>query len=141
MYPEDVKREGDHPAPFPEKLPSRLMKLYTYGAFGDFAGEVVLDPFVGTGTTCAVAKRMGRQFIGIDISQTYLNIAADRVRDAAPFEPLMLVGRAKYPSKEELMLLANSDAGTNGRAAEAKHKRRTYGRGAGGDGDHQLTLV
>lgn len=141
MYPEDVKREGDHPAPFPEKLPSRLMKLYTFGAFGDFAGEVVLDPFVGTGTTCAVAKRMGRQFIGIDISQAYLDIAADRVRDAAPFEPLMLVGRARYPSKDELIKLAIEDAGTSGPAAESKHKRRTYGRGAGGDGSRQLKLV
>lgn len=142
MYPEDVKRDGDHPAPFPEKLPSRLMKLYTYGAFGEFAGEVVLDPFVGTGTTCAVAKRMGRQFIGIDIAQAYLDIAAERVRDAAPFEPLMLVGRAKYPSKDELIQLAIAEAGSNGRAAEAKHKRRTYGRAvSGGDSGRQLKLV
>lgn len=36
-----------HPAPFPEKLPARLMRLYTQGAVGDFAGEIVLDPFVG----------------------------------------------------------------------------------------------
>jgi DNA modification methylase len=142
MYPEDVKREGNHPAPFPEKLPARLMKLYTFSAFGEFPGEVVLDPFAGTGTTCAVAKRMGRQFIGIDIAQEYLDIASDRVRDAAPFEPLMLVGRAKYPSKDDLIQLAIEDAGSSGRAAEAKHKRRTYGRGApasGGGG--QLSLV
>src|SRR4051812_25110953 len=98
LYPENVKRGGDHPAPFPEKLPARLMKLYTYGAFGDFPGEIVLDPFAGTGTTCAVAKRMGRRFVGIDIAQAYLDIAADKVRDAAPSEPLILVGRAKYPS-------------------------------------------
>lgn len=142
MYPEDVKREGNHPAPFPEKLPARLMKLYTFSAFGEFPGEVVLDPFAGTGTTCAVAKRMGRQFIGIDIAQEYLDIASDRVRDAAPFEPLMLVGRAKYPSKEDLIQLAIEDAGSNGRAAEAKHKRRTYGRGAPvAGGGAQLSLV
>lgn len=142
MYPEDVKRQGNHPAPFPEKLPSRLMKLYTYGAFSEFAGEVVLDPFVGTGTTCAVAKRMGRQFIGIDIAQSYLDIAADRILDAAPFEPLMLVGRPKYPTKDELIQLATADAGSTGRAAEVKHKRRTYGRAArSSDSGRQLSLV
>lgn len=142
MYPEDVKREGSHPAPFPVKLPSRLMKLYTYGAFGSFPGEVVLDPFVGTGTTCAVAKRMGRRFIGIDLVQSYLDIAIDRIRDAVPFEPLMLVGRAKYPSKDELIAIAASDAGSAGRAAEGKHKRRTYGRGAiSHDNGRQLSLV
>ena len=100
MYPEDVKREGDHPAPFPEKLPARLMRLYTYGAVADFPGEVVLDPFVGTGTTCAIAKSMGRRYIGIDIDPTYVKIAEKRVRDAPGFEPLLLVGRAKYPCKK-----------------------------------------
>src|SRR6516225_1694921 len=67
MYPQDVKREGDHPAPFPEKLPARLIRLYSFGAAAHFPGEVVLDPFAGTGTTCAVAKRMGRRYVGIDI--------------------------------------------------------------------------
>jgi len=38
MYPEDIKREGDHPAPFPEKLPARLLRLYTYGAVARFPG-------------------------------------------------------------------------------------------------------
>jgi len=141
MYPEDVKREGDHPAPFPEKLPARLMRLYTYGAVADFPGEVVLDPFVGTGTTCAVAKSMGRRYIGIDINPTYVQIAEQRVRDALGFEPLLFVGRAKYPGKEELQELAAAEAGTNGRVAEAKHKRKTYGRKITVKEDEQLTLV
>ena len=141
MYPEDVKREGDHPAPFPEKLPARLMRLYTYGAVANFPGEVVLDPFVGTGTTCAVAKSMGRRYVGIDINPTYVKIAEKRVRDAPGFEPLLLVGRAKYPCKEELRELAAAEAGTNGRDAEAKHKRKTYGRKVVIKEDEQLTLV
>ena len=141
MYPEDVKREGDHPAPFPEKLPARLMRLYTYGAAGDFPGEVVLDPFVGTGTTCAVAKSMGRRHVGIDINPAYIKIAEKRVRDAPGFEPLLLVGRARYPSKEELKGLAAAEAVSNGRSAEAKHKRRTYGRKVVIKQDEQLTLV
>jgi DNA modification methylase len=141
MYPEDVKREGDHPAPFPEKLPARCMRLYTYGAFNTYPGEIVLDPFVGTGTTCAVAKSMGRRWIGVDISAPYLDIAKDRIRDARRFEPLFLVGRAKYPSKDELMQIAAEEAGSLGRDAELRHKRKTYGRKVPVKDDHQMTLV
>ncbi len=132
MYPEDVKREGDHPAPFPEKLPGRLMRLYTYGAAEGFAGDVVLDPFCGTGTACSVAKRMNRRFIGIDISERYLRIAEDRVRNAQPnTPPVLLVGRGKYPGKDELeQMNAELTLGNAGQSAEAKHKRETYGRGA-----------
>ena len=141
MYPEDVKREGDHPAPFPEKLPARLMRLYTYGAVVRFPGEIVLDPFVGTGTTCAVAKSMGRRYVGIDINPAYVKIAQERVRDALGFEPLLLVGRAKYPGKDELKEMAAAEAGSNGKAAEAKHKRKTYGRKVTIKDDEQLKLV
>jgi DNA modification methylase len=141
MYPEDVKREGDHPAPFPEKLPGRLMRLYTYGAVMHFPGEIVLDPFVGTGTTCAVAKAMGRRYIGIDINTRYVKIAEGRVRDARGHEPLLLVGRARYPSKEELRQILAADAGTAGKAAESKHKRKTYGRKVPAKEDKQFRLV
>jgi modification methylase len=128
MYPHDVKRAGNHPAPFPEKLPGRLMRLYTYGAVGDFPGELVLDPFAGTGTTCAVARRMGRRYVGIDIEAAYVKIAQERVREAKGGAPLLSVGRAKYPGKDELCEIAAATTGSRGKAAEAKHKRRTYGR-------------
>jgi modification methylase len=141
MYPEDVKREGDHPAPFPEKLPARLMRLYTFGAVGVFPGEVVLDPFVGTGTTCAVAKSMGRRYVGIDVNPAYVRLAEERVRNASSVGPLLLVGRAKYPSKDEIREMVAAEAGSNGRSAEAKHKRRTYGRKVSVKIDEQLTLV
>jgi modification methylase len=130
MYPEDVKRGGDHPAPFPEKLPARLMRLYSYGAVAHFPGEIVLDPFAGTGTTCAVAKSMGRRYVGIDINPAYVEVAQERIRNAPGFAPLLLVGRAKYPSKEKLGEIAAVQAGTRGKAAETKHKRKTYGRKA-----------
>jgi modification methylase len=132
MYPEDVKREGDHPAPFPEKLPGRLMRMYTYGAAKGFPGEIVLDPFCGTGTACAVAKRMGRRYIGIDISPAYIGLARERVAAARPNDPLtLLVGRPKYPGKDELKLWESSLAkGNAGPSAMAKHKRETYGRAA-----------
>jgi DNA modification methylase len=141
MYPQDVKRKRDHPAPFPQKLPGRLIRLYTSGAVGDFPGEIVLDPFAGTGTTCAVAKSMGRRYIGIDINARYVKLAQQRVRDATECEPLLLVGRAKYPGKQELQQMLDQDAGTAGRQAEAKHKRRTYGRKLQRNGDDQPRLV
>jgi len=72
--PESAKRVG-HPAPFPEELPYRCIQLYT------FKGDVVLDPFVGTGTTCVVAARTGRHFIGIEINSEYAKIAKKRVAE------------------------------------------------------------
>lgn len=144
MYPEDIKREGDHPAPFPEKLPARLIRLYTFGAAHGFEGELVLDPFVGTGTTCAVAKSMGRRFIGFDISQSYADIARDRIANARPRTPLLLVGRAKYPSKDELIEMAaelGQPAQADAVAGEQKHKRKTYGRGVASREDDQLDLL
>ena len=47
-------RRVGHPAPFPEELPRRLIKLYSY------PGDLVLDPFAGSGTTLVAAKRLGR---------------------------------------------------------------------------------
>ena len=139
MYPEDVKRDGEHPAPFPEKLAARLLRLYSYGATEDFAGETVLDPFVGTGTTCAVATRMGRRYIGIDINPAYVSMAQARVRHACASPPLLLVGRPKYPGKAALETTMQAE--TSGRAAEAKHKRKTYGRRVPVKRPAQLPLV
>ncbi len=137
MYPEDVKRDAEHPAPFPEKLPGRLIRMYTYGAWGDFDGDIVLDPFCGTGTACAVAKRMRRRFIGIDISEKYIAMAQQRLALAREGDsPLLLVGRGKYPGKEELAGFDSVLAlGNAGRAAEKKHKRETYGRSGFGEED------
>ncbi|OGD32309.1 repressor LexA [Candidatus Azambacteria bacterium RIFCSPHIGHO2_02_FULL_52_12] len=68
----ETKRKG-HPAPFPEDLIYRLMKFYSY------KGNNVLDMFGGTGTVAAVAAKTGRNFIHIDISPQYCNVAKDRV--------------------------------------------------------------
>lgn len=55
-----------HPAPFPEELPRRCIKLLS------FRGDVVLDPFLGSGTTAVVARALGRRFYGFDISPQYV---------------------------------------------------------------------
>ncbi len=141
MYPQDVKRGGDHPAPFPEKLPARLIRLYTFGAAGDFPGEIVLDPFVGTGTTCAVAKRMNRRFVGIDINPRYARSAEQRVHNVPVAEPFWLIGRATHPGRQELERLACVEAGSAGKIAFAKHKRKTFGRRIAIDSEKQTTIV
>jgi site-specific DNA-methyltransferase (adenine-specific) len=72
-------RQVGHPAPFPEELPRRLIELYT------FRGDVVLDPFCGSGTTCVAARRLGRQFVGYEVEPKYIRLAEARL--AALDEP------------------------------------------------------
>jgi DNA modification methylase len=74
--PESARKVG-HPAPFPVELAARVIKLYSY------AGDVVLDPFVGSGTTCVAAKRLGRHYLGFDISQEYCDLANRRLEQVA----------------------------------------------------------
>jgi len=62
-----------HPAPFPVELPYRLIQLYT------FQDEVVLDPFVGSGTTCIAALKTKRNYIGYDNDKKYCELAEKRI--------------------------------------------------------------
>jgi len=64
-FPATNGAKDGHPAPFPEELPKRLIKFYTY------LGDTVLDPFLGSGTTCKVAKAWGRKSIGYEIDRSY----------------------------------------------------------------------
>ncbi|NSW91086.1 MAG: site-specific DNA-methyltransferase [Firmicutes bacterium] len=72
-FPAVSAKSIGHPAPFPEELPYRLIQLYT------FKGEVVLDPFCGSGTTCLAAKKSGRNYIGYDINPDYVELANNRI--------------------------------------------------------------
>jgi len=72
MAPESATRVG-HPAPFPVELPQRLIGLYTY------MGDLVLDPFVGSGTTAVAAVRTGRHYVGYDTEPAYITAAEARV--------------------------------------------------------------
>lgn len=73
---ESAKKIG-HPAPFPEELPYRLIQLYS------FKGDIVLDPFMGSGTTAVAALKTDRKFVGYEISKEYIALAEKRV------EPLL----------------------------------------------------
>lgn len=66
-------RQIGHPAPFPEELPHRLIQLYS------FKGDVVLDPFVGSGMTCLSAIKDKRNYIGYDINPEYVKLAEKRI--------------------------------------------------------------
>ena len=75
MKPASARRIG-HPAPFPVELPARLIELYT------FAGDLVLDPFMGSGSTAVAAVQANRRFVGYDTNDAYLQIARQRVAEA-----------------------------------------------------------
>lgn len=65
-----------HPAPFPVELPTRLIELYTYRS------DLVLDPFIGSGTTALAAVATGRHYVGFDTEPTYVELAESRLAEA-----------------------------------------------------------
>lgn len=68
----NAKRIG-HPAPFPIELPHRLINLYSY------EGDVILDPFCGSGTTCLAAIKNNRNYIGYDVKKEYIDLSKKRI--------------------------------------------------------------
>ncbi|MDR2105432.1 MAG: site-specific DNA-methyltransferase [Deferribacteraceae bacterium] len=75
MNAESARRVG-HPAPFPEELPYRLIQLYS------FAGDIVLDPFMGSGTTALSAIKSQRNYVGYDVNRDYIALANERIKSA-----------------------------------------------------------
>jgi len=87
----------NHSAAFPVPLPTWFIKLFTR------PGDIVLDPFVGSGTTALAAKQLGRHYVGIDISEEYCEIAETRVMQ---MQPMLLDERTTYdvrPDNESTM--------------------------------------
>jgi len=74
IAPESATRVG-HPAPFPVELPKRLIELYT------FQGDVILDPFMGSGSSGVAAVRTERHYIGFDTDKDYVRAAKRRIAD------------------------------------------------------------
>lgn len=67
-----------HPAPYPMELAERLVRMFS------FAGDTVLDPFMGTGTTTLAAARWGRNSIGVEVDPEYFDLAARRIERETP---------------------------------------------------------
>jgi modification methylase len=76
--PAESARRLSHPAPFPVELPRRFIELYTY------LDDLVLDPFIGSGSTAVAAIESGRRYAGYEIDHSYLEIAAGRIGAASP---------------------------------------------------------
>jgi site-specific DNA-methyltransferase (adenine-specific) len=78
ILPESAKRIG-HPAPYPVALVDRLIRLLSY------QGDVILDPFMGSGTTAVAALNASRHFVGYEVESTYIELANQRIeREAKP---------------------------------------------------------
>lgn len=121
--PESARRVG-HPAPFPVELPEQLIRLYTY------ANDLVLDPFMGSGSSLVAAARLGRRYAGYDLDAEYVDIARRRVADevesvatsletrTGPVEPVAevptKVGSVPTPTDEDFQ----SRASREGKAAQ-----------------------
>jgi site-specific DNA-methyltransferase (adenine-specific) len=73
MNPESA-RKAMHPAPFPVELPYRLIQLYS------FKDDVILDPFMGSGTTGVAAIKSERKYIGYEINDEYVKVAQKRLK-------------------------------------------------------------
>ncbi|MGZ4690420.1 MAG: DNA-methyltransferase [Acidimicrobiia bacterium] len=89
IQPESARRVG-HPAPFPVEIPGRCIQLFT------FRDDVVLDPFMGSGSTAVAAVRADRRFVGYDTDPAYVALAEKRVAEAQE-----LVDTAPAPEPEE----------------------------------------
>ena len=72
LFGESKKKIG-HPAPFPVELPKRCIKLFSY------VGDIVLDPFMGSGTTIVASKTLDRKSMGIEISREFCELAFNRI--------------------------------------------------------------
>jgi site-specific DNA-methyltransferase (adenine-specific) len=99
--PESAQRVG-HPAPFPVELPEQLIRLYT------FKDDLILDPFMGSGSSLVAAARLGRRYVGYDLDATYIEIARKRVEtemNSSPHESLATIEEGKPAQKlaEELL--------------------------------------
>ena len=112
-----------HPAPFPVELPEQLIRLYT------FRDDLVLDPFMGSGSTLVAAARLGRRYIGYDLDENYVEIARRRVAEV--LQPVATDSRATSEGKAAHKLAEQvlEEAGfTIQRAHEADPQDRRHDR-------------
>lgn len=82
-----------HPACFPEELPKRLIQQLTY------RGEIIFDPFMGSGTVASVAKGLGRKYLGFELSPQYYQLSLDRVNNTVANSLLPNILRNNYTVK------------------------------------------
>ena len=118
LAPESATRVG-HPAPFPVELPQRFVELYTY------AGDVVLDPFMGSGSTAVAALRAGRYYLGYDSDAAYVEAARRRL--AAELDEVLAAGGPAAPVGDKAVDRAAELLRSAGFAVDTRSKRQSGG--------------
>jgi len=105
----DIRDKEQHPATYPIALSSRCIELFTH------KGELVLDPFVGSGTTLVSARDLQRNAVGFDLQQSYVDLAADRLNQLSLFrdcQQLAVCDDARnipdYVAEESVSLIVTS---------------------------------
>jgi len=123
----DVRDKKAHPATFPISLSKRVIELFTH------EGELVLDPFVGSGTTLVAAKDCNRNAVGFDLKEDYINLSKDRLKDQTLFgnsQQLAIQDDARnipsYLEPETVSLIWTSPPYANLLNRERKNKSRRF---------------
>ncbi|MEM9656931.1 MAG: site-specific DNA-methyltransferase [Planctomycetota bacterium] len=111
------ERQGFHGCQMPEQLLGRIIRVSSCGAVGDQPADIVFDPFTGSGTTLAVAKKLGRRWIGTELSEDYAGYAAKRLDGIRSGDPL-------DGPEDPLSSAPNTN---NGVTLEARNRRKTHG--------------
>jgi len=118
----------DHPCPFPEEIPWRLIQLYSY------PGDLVLDPFCGAGQTLKVARHLGRHYVGYDIVEKYVCYARDRIQEPLAVRPQQLVA-----SFDKIAIDAER-LGTRRKSATTRYGKTRRRRVVGSEGEGQAPV-
>jgi len=108
------ERKNGHPAPFPLVLPARII----YSILDDKKG-VILDPYVGSGTTCLAAKLLGSNYIGIDISKEYVKDAENRLKNYLNYKKIVDEEMSKHIVEKTFADRKNNNENTG------KYRNRT----------------
>ena len=98
--PAESARRVGHPAPFPVELPEQLIRLYT------FKDDLVLDPFMGSGSALVAAARLGRRYVGYDLDESYVDIARRRVAEVVEPDnhtPVTVAGKPALKLAEQVL--------------------------------------
>jgi DNA modification methylase len=121
----DIRDKNKHPATFPIALPAKLIELLTH------SGELVLDPFVGSGTTLLAARDLGRNAVGFDLSQEYIDLTNERLNQLDLFSEAKQLAIcddarniAKYLEEETVSLIVTSPPYSNLLNRRRKNKSR-----------------
>jgi len=121
----DVRDKNLHPATFPVALAEHVIKLFTH------EGELVVDPFVGSGTTLVAAQELGRNALGGDLSEQYVNLAKSRLqrlsitgaRQEAIVADARILGRCLRPESVKLLFTSPPYADMLNRQRKNKSRR------------------